>query len=194
MKKLVASVLVLAVAIAAAPINLIAAGRIQAGQIARVASFDCKPLANVTVRLRNIDTGQLVGNTTANASGQFSFTGLGAGNFVVETVAANGTILGTSTAIALTAAAMTATGITVGTSATALAAAGGVSGAAAGAGVAGGVGATAGGAIAGSGGIIGALGSTAGLVAITGGAIGATTLVIKEKDKDKKKDDASPSS
>ena len=127
-----------------APINLIAAGRAIAqtnGTISGIASVDGKPLANVTVRLRNVDTGQLVGNTTSNAQGQFSFTGLGPGNFVVETVSANGTILGTSTAIALTAAAMVATGITVATTAAALAAAGGVGAAAVGAGAAAGGGA-----------------------------------------------------
>lgn len=195
MKKLVASLLCVALAGAAAPINLIAAGRaIQAGQIAGVATVDGKPLANVTVRLRNIDTGQLVGNTTANASGQFSFTGLGVGNFVVETVAANGTILGTSTAIALTVGAMAATGIAVGTSATALAAGGIGSGVAGvGAGAAGAAGGAAAGGVLGTGGIIGALGGTASLVGITGGLIGATTLVVKTKEKDKPKDDASPS-
>ena len=124
MKKLVASVLVFALAVAAAPINLIAAARFQAGSISGVASLEGKPIPNVTVRLRNVDTGQLVGNTTANAQGQFSFTGLPAGNFVVETVAANGTILGTS-AVALTATAMVVTNLTVGASAAAVAAAGG---------------------------------------------------------------------
>jgi len=124
MKKLVASVLVLALAIAAAPINLIAAARFQSGAISGVASLSGKPIPNVTVRLRNVDTGQLVGNTTANAAGEFSFTGLPAGNFVVETVAPNGTILGTS-AVALTAAAMVVTNLTVASSAAAVAAAGG---------------------------------------------------------------------
>src|SRR5262245_23644299 len=103
MKKLVASVLVLALTLIASPINLIAAARMfQAGSIAGVATVDGKPLANVTVRLRNVNTGQLVGNTTANASGQFSFSGLVPGNFVVETVSANGTILGTSATVGLT--------------------------------------------------------------------------------------------
>ena len=127
-KKLLASALCVALSMTLGPINLIAAGRAiaQSGAISGVASVDGKPLADVTVRLRNVDNGQLVGKTTANAQGQFSFSGLGPGNFVVETVAANGTILGTSTVIALTAAAMVATGITVGTSATALAAAGGI--------------------------------------------------------------------
>src|SRR5918994_4648702 len=122
MKKLLASALCVALSMTLAPINLIAAGRAIAqtnGAISGIASVDGKPLANVTVRLRNVDTGQLVGNTTANAQGQFSFSGLGPGNFVVETVAANGTILGTSAAIALTAAAMVVTNVAVGTSAAA---------------------------------------------------------------------------
>ena len=124
MKKLVASVLVLALAIAAAPINLIAAARFQAGSISGHAALEGKPIPNATVRLRNVDTGQLAGTTTTNAAGEFSFTGLPAGNFVVETVAANGTILGTS-AVALTAATMVVTNLTVGASAAAVAAAGG---------------------------------------------------------------------
>jgi uncharacterized surface anchored protein len=136
MKRLLASALCVALSMTLAPINLAAAGRVIAqanGAISGVASVDGKPLANVTVRLRNVDTGQLVGNSTANAQGEFSFTGLGPGNFVVETVAANGTILGTSTAIVLTAAAMVATGVVVSTSAAAIAAAGGVSAVTAGA-------------------------------------------------------------
>lgn len=102
------------------------------GLIAGVASVDGKPLPNVTVRLRNVDNGQLIGNTVANAAGEFSFNGLAVGNYVVEMVAANGTILGTSVGVVLTAVAMLSTNISVGASAAALAAAGGT-GAAAGA-------------------------------------------------------------
>ena len=162
MKKLLASALCVALSMTLAPINLIAAGRAiaQAGAISGVASVDGKPLANVTVRLRNVDTGQLVGNSTANAQGEFSFTGLGPGNFVVETVSANGTILGTSTVIALTAAAMVATGVSVGTSAAALAAAGGVGAATVGVGAAAGA---------------GALGMSGTALALT--AVGATLVV-----------------
>jgi len=170
MKKVVASVLVLALAIAAAPINLIAAARFQSGAISGVASVEGKPIPNVTVRLRNVDTGQLVGNTTANAAGEFSFTGLPAGNFVVETVAANGTILGTS-AVALTAATMVVTNLTVGASAAAVAAAGGttaVLGGAAAAGAAGGI----------SSGLV--------IAGVAAAALGTTAIVVAQ-------DDASPS-
>lgn len=96
------------------------------GLISGVASVDGKPLANITVRLRSIESGQLVGNTTANATGQFSFAGLSQGNFVVEMVSANGTIVGTSATVTLTTTAMAATGLSVAASAAALAAAGGV--------------------------------------------------------------------
>lgn len=120
MKKLVASLLVAALAVVSAPINLLA----QNGQISGAATLEGKPIPNTTVRLRNIDTGQLVGTTTSNAAGEFSFTGLPEGNFVVETVSANGTILGTS-AVALTAATMVVANLSVGASAAAVAAAGG---------------------------------------------------------------------
>ena len=183
MKKLVASVLALALTIALAPINLIAAARFQAGSIAGIATVDGKPLANVTVRLRNVDSGQLVGNMQSGANGAFNFTGLPAGNYVVETVSASGTMLGTSTRIALAAGAMAATGITVGTSAAALAAAGGVAGAAGGAAAGG---ATAGGAAAAAGG--GAFfTTTAGIVTLAaiGTGIGAGIVIAN--------DNASPS-
>ena len=176
MKRLLASALCVALTITLAPINLIAAGRAiaQSGAISGIASVDGKPLANVTVRLRNVDTGQLVGNTTANAQGQFSFSGLGAGNFIVETVAANGTILGTSTVIALTAATMVVSSVTVGTSAAAVAAAGGAGAAAAGAGAAG---AAAGGAALGTG-----LSATVLTVTAVGVGLGATGLIIANND------------
>jgi hypothetical protein len=123
MKKLVASVLAFALTLTMSPINLIAAVR-QTGQISGIASLEGKPIPNTTVRLRNVDSGQLVGNTTTNAAGEFSFTGLPEGNFVVETVSANGTILGTS-AVSLTAATMVVANLTIGASAAAVAAAGG---------------------------------------------------------------------
>jgi hypothetical protein len=125
MKKLIASALVLALAVVAAPINLVAAAKkFQNGQISGTATLEGKPIPNTTVRLRNIDTGQLVGTTTSNTAGEFSFTGLPEGNFVVETVSANGTILGTS-AVALTAGAMVVANLSIGASAAAVAAAGG---------------------------------------------------------------------
>jgi hypothetical protein len=167
MKKLLASMLPLALALML-PVQLGAAAR-QTGQISGTALVDGKPLAGVTVRLRNVDTGALVGTTTANAQGEFSFTGLAAGNFIVETVSANGTILGTSVRIALTAAAMVAANISVSTSAAALAAAGGV-------GAAAGAGAAAGGAAAAGGGFLATTAGVATLGAVTAGVV--TTAIV----------------
>ena len=83
-----------------------------AGQAAGTASISGKGLANNTVRLRDVQTGQLTGSTTANASGQFSFTGLNAGNYLIEVVNAAGDVIGTSAPIAVAAgAAVTGVGI-----------------------------------------------------------------------------------
>src|SRR5205823_2187907 len=81
--------------------------------------------AGITVRLRDVDNGQIVATTRTNDRGEFKFAALPIGNFIVETVADDrATVLGTSPRIPLTAGAMTATGVTVSTSAAAAAAAG----------------------------------------------------------------------
>ena len=170
MRKLLVGLLCGLLALTTAPTSLVA---LQAGQITGRALVDGKTLGNVTVRLRNVDNGQLLGTTTANAAGEFSFTGLPAGNFVVETVGANGAVLGTSAAVSLTAASMVATGIPVGTTGAALAAAGGIGGPAAGAGaVAAGT----------SGGAGAFLGSTVGIIVLSGAALGITAGIIAAND------------
>jgi hypothetical protein len=78
---------------------------------ARTASGDAMP--NATVRLRNLQTGQLAGTTTAGADGSFIFTALGPGNYAVELVNALGEVVGTSSIISLTAPAMVATNLIV---------------------------------------------------------------------------------
>jgi hypothetical protein len=120
-----------------------------------------QPVANATVQLRNLSTGQLVGSTTSNVSGQFSFAGLNPGTYAVEVVNATGQIIGTSASISV-AAGSVATGVTVSTSAAA---------GAAGAGAAGAAGAGGGAAAAGLGtgaivGIIGAAGAIGTIVAL----------------------------
>ena len=97
-----------------------------AGAIAGVATIDGKAISNVAVRLRNVDSGQLLATSAATTAGEFSFTGLVPGNYLVEMVSANGTIIGTSGVIPLTSAVMVAQNITVSASAAAVAAAGGM--------------------------------------------------------------------
>ena len=97
-----------------------------AGAIAGVATIDGKPISNVVIRLRNVDSGQLLGTSPATTAGDFSFTGLVPGNYIVEMVSANGTIIGTSAVIPLNPAVMVACNITVSASEAAVAAAGGM--------------------------------------------------------------------
>jgi hypothetical protein len=175
MRRILSAFLALAMAIGAQPL-LMAAVRTQQnlGEVAGTAVVEGKPLNNITVRLRNVDNGSLVGDMRTNELGQFRFTGLPVGNYVVETVAPNGTMLGTSTRIALVSGAMVATGVTVTTSAAAAAAVG-VGGAAGAAGAAGGgaAGAGAAGAGAAGAGAAGAGAAGAGAAAAGAGAAGA---------------------
>jgi hypothetical protein len=74
---------------AQAPATLAGVARNSAGQA----------MANTTVQLRDLATGQLVGTSMTSATGAFSFTGLSAGRYAVEMVNAAGQIMGTSAAI-----------------------------------------------------------------------------------------------
>lgn len=136
------------------------------GAIAGVATMDGKPISNVVIRLRNVDSGQLLGNSAATTAGEFSFTGLLPGNYIVEMVSPNGTIIGTSGVIPLTSAVMVADDITVSASAAAVAAAGGM----------------------GAGPAIGAVGGASGLsstiltVLAVGATLGTTAIVAVAND------------
>ncbi|PYQ99798.1 MAG: hypothetical protein DMF96_05640 [Acidobacteria bacterium] len=101
-------------------------------------------LPNFTVQVRNLKTGELVGTTTSNSAGSFSFTGLSPADYVVEVVNQAGAIVGSSAAVTLAAGAtVTVTVSAMAAAAIATAAAGGISTAlvvttiAAGAGIAG---------------------------------------------------------
>lgn len=58
-------------------------------------------LANHTVQIRNVQTGQLAGTGTTNGAGEFMVSGLQPGNYVVEIVNAAGEIVGTSAPISV---------------------------------------------------------------------------------------------
>ena len=81
-------------------------------------------VAKATVRLRNLTTGDLSGNSVSSAAGEFSFSGLPAGSYVVEVVNAAGEIVGASAPIAVAAGAQV-TGVVVAASAAAAAGVGG---------------------------------------------------------------------
>lgn len=81
-------------------------------------------LANHTVQVRNVQTGQLAGTGTTNAAGQFTFAGLDPGSYVVEVVNDDGDIVGTTVPIVVAAGTMATVTVTA-SAAGALAAAGG---------------------------------------------------------------------
>jgi hypothetical protein len=132
MKRLLAAVLSAALVVATTPIPAMAAGGAQGKSTISGTANNSQgaALSGVKVQLRNVDTGALAGNTKSGADGSYQFTGLNAGNYVVEIVDAAGKIIGTSASIAVAAGAVIA-GMTVSASAAggvaAAAAAGGMS-------------------------------------------------------------------
>ena len=67
-------------------------------------------LSGQLARVRSLDRGDVAGETTTNNTGEFSFTGLAAGSYVVELVA-NGYVVATSAPVVLTSRKMTAEGV-----------------------------------------------------------------------------------
>lgn len=166
--RLLAATLVLAIPTSLQPLRVYAAARQNVGQISGKAVVEGKPLPNVTVRLRNVDTGQVTGEMTSNSLGEFNFTGLPGGNYVVETVAPKtGAVVSTSARISLTPGSMTASGLTVSTSAAAAASAGLTTGAV-------GAGAAAGAAAGGT----AFFATTAGIITAVAIAGGVTAVII----------------
>jgi hypothetical protein len=88
-----------------------------AGQISGQASdLMGKRLSGVTVRVRSVGTnpafvGAIAGTTVSGSGGEFSFTGLPAGNYVVEVGNSAGRVIGTSRIVPLTTSQMIAGGI-----------------------------------------------------------------------------------
>jgi hypothetical protein len=89
-------------------------------------SSNGQSLANYTVQLRNVQTGALVGSTTSNAAGSFTFDGLNPANYVVEIVNSAGQVVGTSAVTAVAAGAAVTVSVTAAAAAS-LTTSGGVS-------------------------------------------------------------------
>jgi hypothetical protein len=121
MRKLAVVMIAIGMAGFAVPSNAFAAGparvaQAQTGAITGVAQGANKAtLANYTVRVRNVQTGQIAGTTTSNTAGSFSFAGLQPTNYVVEVVNAAGQVVGLSPSIAVAAGATVS--VTVGAAA-----------------------------------------------------------------------------
>jgi hypothetical protein len=100
--------LVLSVIVVVSAVLPISAAGVAVGQINGVARTQSgQQLAGQLARLRSLEVGHVANVTTTNASGQFSFSGLKAGIYVVELVS-NGYVVGTSAPVVLTARDMTA--------------------------------------------------------------------------------------
>jgi hypothetical protein len=107
----------IAIALLATQAPLIAAPGSSAGSTGYLSgtmrTVSGQPIAGANVQLRNVLTGMLAGTTTSGVAGDFNFTALAAGSYLVELVDASGQVVGTSSLISLSAAAMVASGVTV---------------------------------------------------------------------------------
>lgn len=103
MRRIVSLVLVFIFAAFVSPVPVVVAQANTGGVTGTATDPSKNPLANHTVRLRNVSTGQISGTTTSAANGTFSFAGVTPGNFVIEIVNSAGNIIATSSTIAVTA-------------------------------------------------------------------------------------------
>lgn len=111
MRRLLA--VVVACTLSAAP--LLGAAQATASVAGNARTNAGQPMANSTVQLRNLMTGQLVGTTTSSSAGAFTFAGLPAGRYAVEVLNATGQIVGTSAALDVAAgAAISGVGVAAG--------------------------------------------------------------------------------
>lgn len=107
MRKAVVVLMTLALVTMAWPAAAVAAQQQGTGGVQGTArSAAQQPLGNTTIQLRNATTGQLSGSATSNAAGEFTFSGINPGNYVLEIVDQAGNILGTAT-VSVTAGAVT---------------------------------------------------------------------------------------
>jgi hypothetical protein len=98
MRKIVALFVAVSFAAFACSAAVSAAARQQTGGVKGVAADAAKkPLPNHTIQLREAKTGKLVGTTTTNAAGEYVFSGISPGEYIIEIVDAQGNILGTAT-------------------------------------------------------------------------------------------------
>ena len=110
MRRLLSLTLSLAMILSVVPLASATSARV--GQISGLALSQAGAhLGGQVARVRSLDIGHVADVTTTNAAGQFSFTGLSAGHYIVELVS-NGYVVGTSAPVALTARDMTADGVT----------------------------------------------------------------------------------
>jgi hypothetical protein len=112
MKRFLALALVVALATLGVPTASFAGARVNSSVAGVAKDTMGRPMANTTVRLRNVVTGQLAGTTRTSVAGAFAFENLTSGNYIVETLDSNGRIVAASSSLDLAPGA-TLTGIAV---------------------------------------------------------------------------------
>jgi len=113
MRRLLA--VVVACTVSAAPLLQATGAQATASVAGTARSAAGQAMANSTVQLRNLMTGQLAGTTTSSASGAFTFAGLPPGRYAVEVLNATNQIIGTSAALDVAAgAAISGVGVAAG--------------------------------------------------------------------------------
>jgi hypothetical protein len=100
MKRFFALALVLSLVSLGVPASAFAGGpRVSSSVVGVAKDSNGRPLASMTVRLRNVVTGQLAATTRTTAAGAFTFENLASGNYVVETLNAAGRVMAASASV-----------------------------------------------------------------------------------------------
>jgi hypothetical protein len=99
MRRLLALALVVALISIGVPTSSFAGPRVNSSVAGIAKDTTGRPLANTTVRMRNVMTGQIAGTARTSLSGAFTFENLTSGNYIVETVNAAGRIVATSSSL-----------------------------------------------------------------------------------------------
>jgi carboxypeptidase family protein len=110
MRRVLSFGLVMAVTLVGMPLGAYAATKATSGRQGQgtgtlngvAQGADRAPLSNYTVRVRDVADGQIAGTTTSSGAGEFTFTGLQPGNYVVEVVDAGGQVVGLSPTLGVT--------------------------------------------------------------------------------------------
>jgi len=124
MNRLVSHLAVMALLFASFPLIAAATRGQETGQVSGWAFAGDRPVPNALVRLRSIGDGHLAASTTCDDAGNFAFVAVSEGTYVVELISPAGAILGTSAPFTLAGHVTAVSGVTVGISPTAAAAAG----------------------------------------------------------------------
>ncbi len=99
MKRLLALALAVALVMVGVPTSAFAGARVTSSVAGMAKDTTGKPLANTTVRLRNIQNGRVAATARTSIGGAFAFENLASGNYIVETVNAAGRIVATSSSL-----------------------------------------------------------------------------------------------